>query len=55
MRMLDLKHGEVPPYNRKVGDHVLRKYIDLTNVYIKRWFEKEKQFVVSFLTAKENA
>ncbi|MFT9016049.1 MAG: hypothetical protein ABF990_09980 [Acetobacter sp.] len=54
-KQFDLNHHETPPHNRKVGDHVLCKHVDLTDEYTEFRFAKEKHPVVSFCTSKEEA
>ncbi|MFH7813084.1 MULTISPECIES: RNase A-like domain-containing protein [Acetobacter] len=49
----DGDRNESRPHNLKVGGHILRKHIALSDEYIERRFKKEKLPVFSFFTTQQ--
>ena len=54
-KRFDGDRNESRPHNLKVGGHILRKYIALSDKYIEHRFKKEKLPVISFFTTQAAA
>ncbi|MFT8440554.1 RNase A-like domain-containing protein [Acetobacter fabarum] len=54
-KRFDGDRNESLPHNLKVGGHILRKHVALSDEYIERRFTKEKRPVISFFTTQAAA